>query len=410
MLYRLLVRSQNLSNHPVPELLCPAGSLEKLQVAISYGADAVYLSGQKYGLREASDNFSQTELSQAVPTAHAHGVKVYVTLNGFLQDGDLEELPHFVRVLSSLGVDGVIVSDMGVLSIVQRHSNLKIHLSTQASCLNTEAARWYRRLGVSRIILGREASIEEAARIKSRSGLEVEMFIHGSLCSAYSGNCVISNYTRGRDANRGGCAHSCRLEYQIDHEDGSSTRDFFMSSRDLNGLSSLEHFARAGIDSVKIEGRMKGHYYAGITAKVYADALKHYSHEGSLPPEQIALGKKILEQLPHRQYYSGNLPGKKDSDSIYKNRLRQDSDYGIAGLALESVPESHLLIQVKNAFSLNSQLNLIPFEGEPLPLDVASMNTLAGKPCRGGRPGMLLKHPPIEGARTWNIVQMRIEA
>ena len=399
-----------MSNNSVPELLCPAGSLEKLQVAISYGADAVYLSGQKYGLREASDNFSDVELSQAVSLAHSRGVKVYVTLNGFLQDADMEELPRFIYLLSSLCVDAVIVSDMGVLSSVQRHSNLKIHLSTQASCLNVEAARWYRRLGVSRIILGREVSIEEAALIKSESGLEVEMFIHGSLCSAYSGNCVISNYTRGRDANRGGCAHSCRLEYQIDHEDGRTTRDFFMSSRDLNGLSLIPDFARADIDSIKIEGRMKGHYYAGITAKVYADAIKHYARKGSLSPEHIAQGRKILEQLPHREYYSGNLQKDDDDGSIYNNRLKQESDYGIAGITVESIPDGHLLIQVKNAFSPHTQLNLIPFEGNPLPLDTSSMSTLTGKPFQKGRPGMLLKHPPVKGAKTWNIVQMKAGA
>ena len=395
----------------VPELLCPAGSLEKLQVAISYGADAVYLSGQKYGLREASDNFSDTELSQGVALAHARGVKVYVTLNGFLQDTDTEELPTFVRKLSSLKVDGVILSDMGVLSIVQQHSNLNIHLSTQASCLNGEAARWYRRLGVRRIILGREVSIDEAARIKSHSGLEVEMFIHGSLCSAYSGNCVISNYTRGRDANRGGCAHSCRLEYQIDHECGDTTQDFFMSSKDLNGLSLIEKFARAGIDSIKIEGRMKGHYYAGITAKVYADALKYYSLRGELPREQIIQGEKILEQISHRQYYSGNLKEESNAEgSIYQKRLKQESDYGIAGLTLESVPGSHLLIQVKNSFTMDSRLKLIPFEGAPHPLDPHSLSTLSGKPCQKAKPGMLLKHPPIHGARTWNIIQMRAAA
>ena len=404
------MRRKHLSNHPVPELLCPAGSLEKLQVAISYGADAVYLSGTKYGLREASDNFSDEELAQAVPLAHTHGVKVYITLNGFLQDTDLEELPEFVRTLSSLQVDGVILSDMGVLSIVQQHSNLKIHLSTQASCLNGEAARWYKNLGVHRIILGREVSIEEAASIKSQSGLEVEMFVHGSLCSAYSGNCVISNYTRGRDANRGGCAHSCRLEYQIDHEDGSTSNDFFMSSRDLNGLALIEKFAHTGIDSIKIEGRMKGHYYAGLSAKVYADALKQCSRQGNITPEQINWGERILEQVSHRQYYSGNLEGANNNqDSIYQKRLKQDSEHSIAGLVLESIPGSHLLIQVKNAFGPNSQLNLIPFDGPPLSLNTSNMSTLSGAYFQKGRPGMLLKHPPVKGARTWNIVQLGMD-
>ena len=399
-----------MSNYNVPELLCPAGSFEKLQVALSYGADALYLSGQKYGLREASDNFSHEELAQAVPLAHAQGVKIYVTLNGFLQDADMEGVPAFVRRLSSLGVDGVIVSDMGVLALVRRHSDLRIHLSTQASCLNGEAAQWYRRMGVHRIILGREVSIEEAAQIKSQCGLEVEMFVHGSLCSAYSGNCVISNYTRGRDANRGGCAHSCRFEYQLDHEDGSSDRRYFMSSKDLNGLALIQEFARAGIDSIKIEGRMKGHYYAGVTAKVYADALKHYSRQGNLLPEQIARGEDILQQLSHREYYAGNLQGRDNTDSLYSGRLKQENDYGIAAVTVESLPDRHLVMQAKNPFDAATELNLIPFEGEPHLLDTASLQTLTGEPLSKVRPGMLIKHPPVAGAKPWNIIQMRAPA
>ena len=196
-----------------PELLSPAGSLEKLKVSVLYGADAVYLGGQKFGLRQASDNFTYEELAEGVEFAHTHGAKVYVVLNSFLHDKDLEELPEFITVLEDLKVDAVIVSDLGVICTIRKHSKLVVHLSTQASCLNIESAKLWQKMGAQRIVLGREVTIKEAAKIKQATGLEIEMFVHGSMCMSYSGNCVISNYTQGRDSNRGGCAHSCRFEY-----------------------------------------------------------------------------------------------------------------------------------------------------------------------------------------------------
>ena len=186
------------------EILAPAGNLEKLKVAVLYGADAVYIGGQKYGLREASENFTYDEIREGVEFAHQHQSKVFVVLNGFLHDSDLETLPEFLSFLENVGVDAVIVSDLGVIATVRKFSNLEIHLSTQASCLNVEAAKFWKDQGVKRVVLGREVSIPEAALIKRESGLEVELFIHGSMCMAYSGNCVISNYTQGRDSNRGG--------------------------------------------------------------------------------------------------------------------------------------------------------------------------------------------------------------
>ena len=199
----------------IPELLAPAGNLEKLKIAVLYGADAVYLAGPCFGLRAGTDNFSDEEMEEGVAFAHQRGVKVYVTLNSFPHDEELLNLPDYVKFLESCGVDAVIVSDAGMLSVAQRHSNLAIHLSTQASCLNSQAAVLWKNLGVKRIVLGRELSIDQARVIRERAGIEVEMFIHGSMCMAYSGNCIISNYTLGRDSNRGGCAQSCRFSYSI---------------------------------------------------------------------------------------------------------------------------------------------------------------------------------------------------
>ena len=219
----------------VPELLSPAGSLEKLKVSISYGADAVYCGGQKFGLRSAADNLTYQELEEGVNFAHEKNAKVFVVLNSFLHDQDLEELPSFVRFLEEVGVDAVIVSDLGVVRTVRSVSKIPIHLSTQASCLNIQSALFWKKMGVQRIVLGREVSLEEASQIKKETGLEIELFIHGSMCMAYSGNCVISNYTSGRDSNRGGCAHSCRFEYTLEGKEDSGNKkelkSFFMSSK-----------------------------------------------------------------------------------------------------------------------------------------------------------------------------------
>ena len=202
--------------HWVPELLAPAGSLEKLKVAVSYGANAVYLGGQKFGLRSAAENFTIEELEEGVAFAHERNAQVYVVLNSFFHDKDFDTLDEFIKELERLKVDALIVSDPGVISHISKNSNLEIHLSTQASCLNVESAKMWKRLGVTRVVLGREVTVAEAGKIKRESGLEVEMFVHGSMCMAYSGNCVISNYTQGRDSNRGGCAHSCRFDYKLE--------------------------------------------------------------------------------------------------------------------------------------------------------------------------------------------------
>ena len=336
------------------------------------------------------------------------GAKVYVVINAFLQDEDLHELPSFLALLQSLKVDGVIVSDLGVLTLVAQHTNLPIHLSTQASCLNGEAAKWYGKLGVKRIILGREVSIADAGKIKRESGLEVEMFIHGSMCSAYSGNCVISNYTRGRDANRGGCAHSCRVEYELKDQSNPTVKDYFMSAKDLMGIDLIEEFARAKIDSVKIEGRNKGAYYAGVTTKVYAEALNNFRKRGHIEIGQRAMLKEELAKLSHRDYSQGGLVDPSfGGDSIHHRRLHQESDYAIAGLVLEVLPKNQLLVQAKGGFSIPAELELIPFKGRPLKL-ATDLTTLTGESCHRIRPGMLFKIPSVPLAQRDNIVRVKL--
>lgn len=403
--------------HWVPELLAPAGSLEKLKVAVLYGANAIYLGGQKFGLRTAADNFTLPELEEGVNFAHQHGSAVYVVLNSFLHDEDLDDLPEFLKVLESLKVDAVIVSDLGVIETVMCTSNLEVHLSTQASCLNIEAAKLWKKMGITRVVLGREVSIYEAAAIKKASGLEVEMFVHGSMCMAYSGNCVISNYTQGRDSNRGGCAHSCRFEYSLETKNDlkpQRVQNTFMSSKDLLGIRALKEFIEAGIDSLKVEGRMKSHHYAGTVSKIYAQALQFYAEYGTKPKNDFQRElfqsreeswQKELEKLSHRDYTQGNLTQKAQRGSIYDERDQLVKDYVISGLVVESRAQKHLLVQVRSAFKPGERLELVPFKGESISFELQEFYDLSGHKVEKSKPGQLVKIPWLKEAMPWNLIR-----
>ncbi len=392
-----------------PELLSPAGSLEKLKVSVLYGANAVYLGGQKFGLRQASDNFTIEELIEGVKFAHDRNVLVYVVLNSFLHDKDLTELPEFLNVLETLKVDAVIVSDLGVITEIKKHSNLVIHLSTQASCLNVEAAKLWKDMGVTRIVLGREVTIKEAGEIKRQTGLEIEMFVHGSMCMAFSGNCVISNYTQGRDSNRGGCAHSCRFEYSIDFENNQEAKKaYFMSSKDLEGLRVLEEFIKEGIDSLKVEGRNKSHHYAGTISKVYSEALKYYQTHGNFLSNDIERWEAELNKISHRDYTTASLIDYADDTSIYNQREHDEHEYVISGVVAEVIPDTHILLEVKSAFTKDDEIEAMVFHGPNIvfkPMQVTSIN---GTDIEKTKPGSMVKIPYVNGIEELNLIRKRI--
>ena len=395
----------------VPELLAPAGSLDKLKVAISYGANAVYIGGLKFGLRSAAENFTNEELEEGVKFAHERNALVYVVLNGFLHDSDLVELVDFICFIESVGVDAVIVSDLGVMEVIKEHTNLEIHLSTQASCLNTMSAKLWKKMGVTRVVLGRETSIEEAAKIKKEAGVEVEMFVHGSMCMAYSGNCVISNFTQGRDSNRGGCAHSCRFEYSIDinESDLEKRRSYFMSSKDLNGLKVLEDFIKAGIDSIKVEGRMKSHLYAGTMSKVYAEALNYYRENGHFLSEKIIEWEQELKKVTHRSYAQANLVEKADASTIFNEREHDGSvNYVMVGRIVDQVKDKHLVVEVRNAFNKGDTLEILPFKGKEVQVAVDKIFQLNNEEIERTKPTTLVKIPYAPKLENNNILRMKV--
>ncbi|MBC8259739.1 MAG: U32 family peptidase C-terminal domain-containing protein [SAR324 cluster bacterium] len=382
------------------ELLAPAGNLSKLKTAVLYGADAVYLAGPKFSLRGGSDNFSDAELQVGINFAHQNNCKTYITLNSFLHDNELQVLPDYVRFLEDLSVDAVIVSDLGVMTVVQQYSDLPVHLSTQASCLNLNAAKLWKKMGAKRLVLGREVSLEEAGIIRQEAGIEVEVFIHGAMCMAYSGNCTISNYTSGRDSNRGGCVQSCRFSYTavskgntVSESVDGSTPSSLMSSKDLRGIELLPKFLKTGVDSIKVEGRMKSPLYAATTTSAYASALKwcNTSPEEQWSEKLLELSA-MLEKIPHRGYTDGSLIKRAAAASVYQGeRNERNSGYEIAGTVMEVDAGKSLTMLTQNSFEQNSMLEVLSFDGSVFEISAQDMRDLHNNPVKRAKPNRLLR-------------------
>ncbi len=294
----------------LPELLAPAGNLEKLVTAVHYGADAVYLAGKSLSLRAAAGNFSEEEMAQGITFAHTHGCKVYVAVNVLAHNDDMKGLEEYLQTLSAHEIDGLIVADPGILAIAAKTTpHIPIHLSTQANVTNSAAARFWFDQGISRINLARELCHEEIVAIRDRTSGEIEVFVHGALCISYSGRCMLSNYLTARDANRGDCSHPCRYSYQLVEEkrpgqffavEEDSRGTYIFNSKDLCLLPRLPQLLAAGVDSLKIEGRMKSIFYVGGVVRIYRAALDYLA---GLPlaawkdPETIILPAQLLEEV-----------------------------------------------------------------------------------------------------------------
>lgn len=285
------------------ELLAPAGSLEKLKVAFHYGADACYIGGRDFSLRANATNFSVDEIKEACDIAHELGKKIYVTVNIVFHNEDVKGLEEYLRSLEEAGVDAIIMSDPWLISFVkEKKINLELHMSTQASTLNYESVNFWKDLGVSRVVLARELHYTEIKDIIDKTGMEIETFVHGAMCSSYSGRCVLSNYFTNRDANRGGCAQVCRYCFDLyddNKEKVESDTEFTMSTKDLSLISMLSKMIEIGIASLKIEGRMRSNYYIATVVSTYREAIDSY-YDGTLDEEKLAYYKKILNRVANR--------------------------------------------------------------------------------------------------------------
>ncbi|MBQ3726609.1 MAG: U32 family peptidase [Selenomonadaceae bacterium] len=307
-----------------PELLAPAGNFEKLQAALIYGADAVYFGGKNFSLRAFGDNFTREEILKAVEFTHARGKKIYAAVNVFAHNADLNALADYLKFLEGAGVDAVLISDLGVLSLA-RETNLKIHVSTQANVTNLAAAKFFHELGASRIVLARELTREEILAIKKSCAAELEIFVHGAMCISYSGRCWLSKFLTGRDANSGACTHSCRWKYNLVEETrpneifpvGEDERgSYVMNSKDLCLLPHLDKVIESGVASLKIEGRMKSVNYVAGVVKVYRAAIDSYFDN----PNDFKIRdewRAELDKVAHRPYTTGFFLGDGKSTEIY---------------------------------------------------------------------------------------------
>jgi putative protease len=384
-----------------PELLAPAGNLEKLKIALQYGADAVYIAGQHFGLRSAADNFSLTDLQSAISFAHQRGKRIYLALNAFLHNYELEALPEFLDILNDLRPDALICSDLGVIETIRQQSDIPLHLSTQASTINTRSAEIWKQFGISRIVVGRELSIEEATKIGREAGIEIEMFIHGAMCISYSGHCAISNYTAGRDANRGGCIQNCRFRYQLIPETVPSVQSYFMSSKDLMGMRQLRNFITSGINSLKIEGRMKSNLYIASTVRAYSQALKELS-ANSQP--NLKYWEQELRKIPHRDYTDGSLLKEAGAGSIYDKQEENSCGYEMSGTVL-FVDQSNkrFAYQIKNRLVKGKKIELLPFQGTAIEIEVPELINLSGLHLQVGQPNSVIWLPLVAGVEAQNV-------
>lgn len=325
-----------------PELLAPAGSLEKLKFAVRYGADAVYIGGQKYGLRSSADNFSFDEMREGVEFARRYGAKVFVATNIYAHNEDLAGLDDYLRTLESIGISAIIAADPAIIETCRRTApKLDIHLSTQQSVTNWKTVQFWKEDGVDRVVLARETSWEDILEIKRKVDIEVEIFIHGAMCSSYSGRCVLSNYFTDRDSNRGGCCQSCRWKYDLFAE-GSKAHPqfaegddpFTMSAKDLCMIEHIPDLIESGVDSFKIEGRMKSIHYVATVVNAYRQAIDAYLAD----PEGYELKREWLDEI----YKAANRP--LNTGFFYKEPGHEEHifgpeekpiDYDFAGLVLD---------------------------------------------------------------------------
>ena len=359
------------------EVLAPAGDMERLIMALTYGADAVYLAGTRFGMRAAAGNFSSDgELAEAVRMCHEKGVKVYVTCNAIPRNSDVEALPDFLRLLQQTGVDAVIAADVGVMAMAEKYApDVKLHISTQAGIANYETARTFYNMGASRVILARELSLEDIALIRAKTPpeLELEAFVHGSMCMSFSGRCLLSNYLAGRDANQGACAQPCRWKYHVVEErrpgeymeiseDGGT---YIFNSRDMCMIDYIPQLIQAGVDSMKIEGRMKSSYYAAVITNAYRHAADA-AMEGR-PLEQV--WRDEVNKVSHREYSTGFFFDKNGPGQFYENAM-YFTDCDVVAIVESCREDGSAVLRQRNKFYAGDTVELLTPEGEPVSFKV----------------------------------------
>ena len=365
-------------NWKKPELLSPAGDMEKLKMAVAYGADAVYLAGTSFGMRSFAGNFTDDELSAAVCYAHDHGVKTHVTVNTMPRSTEVDALPAHLERLDAAGVDALIIADLGAFTMAGKYApHCERHISTQQSIANYAAAQSWFDLGAKRVVLARELSLQEVAEIRRRTDpqLEIEVFAHGAMCVSHSGRCLLSNYMTGRDANRGACAQPCRYQYALVEEKRpgeyfpvfeDETGTYIMNSRDMCMIDHLDDLMEAGVDCLKIEGRAKSAYYAAIVTGAYRHVL-----------DDVAAGRPInpvwrdeVEHVSHRHYATGFFYG---PPGQYYENSRYIRDWQICAVVTDCDEDGNATLSLRNKFAAGDVLEVVGPDTKPFTITAEPM-------------------------------------
>ena len=380
-------------NNPVrrPELLLPAKDLEVLKTAVRYGADAVYIGGEAYGLRAKARNFSRDDMAEGIRYAHEHGVKVFVTANILAHNSDLAGAEQYFGQLAELGPDAILVADPGMFMLARKACpNIPIHISTQANNTNYGTFNFWFEMGAERVVCARELSLIEIAQIRREipEDREIEAFVHGAMCISYSGRCLLSNYFTGRDANRGACTHPCRWKYAVMEEsrpgvylpvEENERGTFVFNSRDLCMIDHIPDLLKAGVDSLKIEGRMKTALYVASVGRAYRQAIDDYMKDEALYRERIPQYMDAIRKCTYRRFTTGFYYGRPDQDAMVYDSNTYVNEAVFLGIVEAITPQNRARIMQRNKFCVGDHIEVMKPDGRDIPIIVKAMYNETGE-------------------------------
>ena len=374
-----------------PELLLPAKDLEVLKTAVRYGADAVYIGGEAYGLRAKARNFSRDEMAEGIQYAHDHGVKVFVTANILAHNSDLAGAEQYFGQLAELGPDAILVADPGMFMLARKACpNIPIHISTQANNTNYGTFNFWFEMGAERVVCARELSLIEIAQIRREipPDREIEAFVHGAMCISYSGRCLLSNYFTGRDANRGACTHPCRWKYAVMEEsrpgvylpvEENERGTFVFNSRDLCMIDHIPDLLKAGVDSLKIEGRMKTALYVASVGRAYRQAIDDYLESEELYQSRIPQYMDAIRKCTYRRFTTGFYYGRPDQDAMVYDSNTYVNEAVFLGIVEAVTPENRARIMQRNKFCVGDHIEVMKPDGRDIPIIVKAMYNESGE-------------------------------
>lgn len=407
-------------NRRKAELLIPAGSLPVLKTAVLYGADAVYIGGETMSLRAKARNFTADEMREGIAFAHARGKKVYVTANIFAHNDDLPQAERYFRELWELKPDAVLVADPGMFVLARKYCpDIEIHISTQANTTNYESCRFWHSLGASRIVTARELSLEEIRGLRANipESLELEVFVHGAMCISYSGRCLLSSYLAGRDANKGACTHPCRWKYAVVEEtrpgeympvEENERGTYIFNSRDLCMIDHLPDLYAAGIDSFKVEGRMKTALYVAVCARTYRMAMDDFERSPELYAQKLDVYREQISDCTYRRFTTGFFYGKPGRDDLIYDSNTYIKKYTYLGTVDRLDEEGRPVVMQKNKFCKGDVIEIMKPDGRDIPAEVKKIVNAEGEeresaPHPGEELHLLLDQP----AEPYDILRVR---